>query len=223
MTEKLNTDYQARRVSDAVRTFEREKTRLYRPDGSPQYSEPAMQERLEALQATLDDEVNVVDKLVAEERDRIKQEETILDRDPLYGLEADQLSRVAGLSGFIEADIASQDADSLLSAIDAAVAAGDKASLALYQRHAARWIAQNRDASVTGQLNETQANRFRLLDTVRRKAGEALVDAKAERRRERLQAEREALKPITDAIRKARGEDREAIRDRYLAQAGVTS
>lgn len=209
---ELNEFYGAevRQLDQAAAAVERARKETFRADGVTRlYGPEELAERearaLAAYDARGAEIVAAVERAVAEaEQELVKLE----GASPLDRLSEAELARANARREFVREDAAELPPDVLAQRIRAALVAGDKADLVLWDRYAGKRVA----ALPAGQ------NRLDLA-TVLREVEERLADPKARERREKATRKREVGKVLASRVQMRRRElDGSAAR--ALAEAG---
>jgi hypothetical protein len=119
--------------------LERELRQLVRSDGSPVYAPAEMQEREQAIRAAVVAEYDrMCTALIARGEQHAAEAErkmALLDREPIDMLSAEGQARAAARREFIREDVERLGGTVLADRINAAIAAGDKPLLVLYERY----------------------------------------------------------------------------------------
>lgn len=189
-------DYEVRQIETALEHHQRERQRLYRPDGTPRYSPAEHQEQLNRLLARFE---VVAQQVTAEaEAARAKAEQSLaaMSGDPFDRLSQAEQERANLRRTFVQEDCDQQGYRTLTEQAGAARATGDRALIYLIARYGGRRLAA--EASRGG--GNRQPDRLGFIEAVRELEGR-LADPRAGEKREALERKVEAAKSLEGFVK----------------------
>lgn len=196
-----------RAVDDALDSYEHDRAKLLRPDGTPLYVGEVHAEREAELLGRFDASVASVQSLAQKEADAIEAEELTLTADPLERLTAEDLARANTLREFVREDVEHRSIEELEQLAERWRGAGDRVRLVLLARYAGQRLAALRDRAMAVAVQ--QGDPLPAPDPLRARLGELvdnlrkqLADPKAPERRRELDVQVQRA----TAIRKHAGE-----------------